>query len=375
MNIRSKLIVSGLSILLTHAQPSWASPEGPANGGGGEVERSGQRRIEESLSNDQIGFLAFLLRMETFVAPGMTNEHERAFAQVYASSEGNYPSYSVWGPVYKALQTMFYSKPELNPVDAIKNGRIKIKVINADCIHNGEAKDGSAKPVFLRDGTQKFGEGEICISAKRLGQLAPNGVVAEVFPLVLHEIGHLYGLNEASAQALQKIARSRASHLIGSWGYKASVFDETRTRVRLILPKVELARTALERFKRDIDENRLDAGEVSNVSAYVYGNITFAQHEFQMLQRLWRTASSNETASYIGILPFEVVFASGGFGLPGDIDFRWFPMTPQYLSFYENVLVRLEAAAKKLREASDSFIVGYEKRAYGDKLGWLPPAE
>jgi hypothetical protein len=353
---------------------------GGINGGGGNVGHGVQGMLPYLVTDRRSGLLIFLLRLENFAAaPGDAEGAWKKdyFRKLYHLSGGLFEYPNSVDSAYSALQTMFYSSSELNPVTAIKHGRIRINVSKTACIHNGVAKDGSAKNDLLQDGNSKIGAGEICISASRLEQLSPRDLNADLFPLILHELGHLYGLNEESALALQWIARARVEHLINlSWEYQGSVIQSTDGIIQKNRSTVGVIRSGLERFKKDIATGNLDSGEIREVSAIVYQNVSRAMSSLLEIQKLWEKNSvlaPEEPSQEDFFLPIPKSLRTVRNELiewdKGAAEYHhtiWFPMNPQNLGDYEDFVSKIEKTFKELDAAADRYIKSYEIRAYGE---------
>jgi ssRNA-specific RNase YbeY (16S rRNA maturation enzyme) len=349
---------------------------GGVNGGGGDMLKTGiipknaLQIVKSHIEVDYYGFLSFLLRLENIAYSESEKSSrdlhkQRRLEEMTGNNSGSPDINSL--KINSALNLMFFSSPELNPVNAIKSGRIKFSYTNESCLHQNRPGDAAAVSDKNTDGTMMIGAGVICISTKRLSQLEYRELKRELYSLVIHEIGHLYGLNEAQAHALQKIVFGHFEYL-GINNSSDCPFLSTRAAIYKLKTERYSLRLGIEQVKRYVAEKnqmlRLQlTSEASQISLTAIHN---SKNTLLKIQNIWKTEFRDfgVVASIDHPLDYVNNKALYYFGSPETKNI-WYPMRPESIDDYEKVFGVLSKAIIDLEKAYNEYLIDYEVRAYG----------
>jgi len=115
--------------------------------------------------------------------------------------------------------------------------------------------------------------GELCFSVPRLRRIPPSSLVSEILALALHEVAHVFGFNEESAEVLQKLFSEP-----GVQGIILIPFNEKK----LLLSRISNIRTGY----RDLEREWVTLKEFGVEASPVFARAQFGVNSHTLAERI-----------------------------------------------------------------------------------------
>lgn len=252
--------LSCLTISQLAAKTAWA---GPGGGNGGDTTHVGGEVISNILDQQYLlsknGLLSAAQRVR-FFKPGVM-----LFAQT--DRQGDHGA-----EIVDVLNRMYGNAKIKNPAQAIKDGDIAIARTSGDCPSDDGKIEGSANRVFDKGGTQIYGAGTICLSTTRLGAQGFDGGYQELLALLVHELSHLYGMDEPGAVQLQNFVLAEAP-ILGTFGQATRFFSlkllaQPQTISKINASEWNSQNYLANAYGRDHEVENIWRLQISNIQAY-----------------------------------------------------------------------------------------------------------
>ncbi len=173
----------------TGAPTDTGAPKAGDGGGGGGIDGSGGDSVQSSLQEVQ---KAFAEEIKLLPSRLQRMSGERLMLEEFAYDHS-------FGSGAKKLVLDFLKLKDYSSqlAQALEEQKIRIQSQNATC----ETKDGN----HAGSAKGNLEQGEICISYEKLRAITPIVLNQEIFGLLIHELSHLSGFDEAKAVKLQKL--------------------------------------------------------------------------------------------------------------------------------------------------------------------------
>lgn len=247
-------ILSLLPMLTACGHPARNNSDGGQDGGGGHVLVSTSAEVREAIRltmelatssnfrfNPFYNFLSFQLLKSQFAKDpnvlGQTDYDNPTSYKIF-DVVGGYGDFGclVWGGLFRNCPASNYTQipNSIFPLGFRNHTRELLGASPIVYLEDGDC--GSPQDNHADASVSRFSKGAtLCFSVGNLRRIPPNNLREHISSLILHELAHLNGYNEADAQLLQ-------TTFLDFYGFRYAALDQTmvRQQITTALQRIEM---------------------------------------------------------------------------------------------------------------------------------------